>query len=293
MGKDDLTTWLTQSFSPRVIMLWLSVSVLVGYVGPFGTFDAMPTLPRLIYWTFVLGGAIPVAKVCRRTLRPSLGKMERWPRGMVVSLALATIYAPAVVLFNDAVVVAFWQIDMPLGAVWIAVYLSSLLESVTWRVFIDPIARSAEGRRPDEDAAPCRLLNRIEPDLRGDIVSLSVRDHYVEVTTDRGQVSLLMRFADALDELEGVRGLRVHRSHWIAVTAILAIDRIAGRLFVRLRDGRSLPVSRSYQDAVLALGLPLRDGSGKETGEDPSRTARPSGPIRAASAGSVQGSPPV
>lgn len=288
-----MAAWWTQSFSPRVILLWLSVSVLVGYVGPFGTFDALPTLTRLVYWTFVLGGAIPVAKVCRRSLRPCLGKMERWPRGLVVSLALATIYAPAVAIFNETVIDQFWELDMPLGALWIAVYLSSLVESVTWRVFIDPVARGAEATRSVMDAQPCRLINRIEPDRRGEILSLSVRDHYVEVTTDRGQVSLLMRFADALDELAGAPGLRVHRSHWIAVSAITAIDRMAGRLFVCLSDGRSLPVSRSYQDAVLALGLPLREGNGKETGDGPSRTARHPGPIRAASAGSVQDSPPV
>lgn len=274
-------------------MLWLSVSILVGYVGPFGTFAAMPTLPRLIYWTVILGGAVPVAKACRRAVRPWLAGMERWPRGMVVSLVLASLYAPAVVLLNHAVIELYWEINMPLGAVWIAVYLSSLLESVTWRVFIDPVARGEVEARPDSDPVQCRLLNRLDPDLRGEILSLSVRDHYVEVTTDCGLVSLLMRFVDALDEVAPTSGLRIHRSHWIAVNAALALERSGARLFVRLKDGRLLPVSRSYQDGVLALDLPLRDGSGKATGDGPSRTARPSGPMSAASAGSVQDSPPV
>jgi DNA-binding LytR/AlgR family response regulator len=79
---------------------------------------------------------------------------------------------------------------------------------------------------------------------------LSVRDHYVVVQTDRGQSTLLMRFADALGELDGIEGMRVHRSHWVAKTAVAGLERSGGKVHVRLQDGRLVPVSRSYRDEV-------------------------------------------
>ena len=46
--------------------------------------------------------------------------------------------------------------------------------------------------------------------------SLSMQDHFVRVTTDRGSAMVLIRFSDAVRELAGHSGAQVHRSHWVA-----------------------------------------------------------------------------
>ena len=46
---------------------------------------------------------------------------------------------------------------------------------------------------------------------------LKMADHYVEAFTTAGSTLVLMRFADAVSELEGADGLRVHRSYWAPV----------------------------------------------------------------------------
>ena len=46
--------------------------------------------------------------------------------------------------------------------------------------------------------------------------------------------------------------MRIHRSHWVAETAVAGVERSGTRMDVRLRDGRRLPVSRANQKAVLA-----------------------------------------
>ena len=102
---------------------------------------------------------------------------------------------------------------------------------------------------PEPVAAP-RLLQRLDQGKRGAVQHLSVRDHYVVVHTDHGQSTLLMRFADALAELDGLDGMRVHRSHWVARGAVTGQERIAGKLHLRLSDGKLVPVSRSYRDAL-------------------------------------------
>ena len=85
---------------------------------------------------------------------------------------------------------------------------------------------------------------------RGEIISLSMKDHYVEVTTVTGAELLLLRFSDALGELGGLEGVRLHRSHWASAAHIASVKRQGNRRWGVLSDGRELPVSATYYEAV-------------------------------------------
>lgn len=82
-----------------------------------------------------------------------------------------------------------------------------------------------------------------------------MQDHYVEIRTDKGGALVLMRLADAIAETEGVAGLQIHRSHWIAIGQVAQSVRLGGRLMLKMKDGTMLPVSRSYIEEVRAAGL--------------------------------------
>jgi DNA-binding LytR/AlgR family response regulator len=60
----------------------------------------------------------------------------------------------------------------------------------------------------------------------------------------------LMRFSDALAELDGLAGLQVHRSHWVAGCAVVEMKKQNGRCVVVLQNGTEVPVSRAYQKAA-------------------------------------------
>ena len=61
-----------------------------------------------------------------------------------------------------------------------------------------------------------------------------------------------MRLSDAIAETRGIDGLQIHRSHWVARNAIVGLTRENGRPVVALVTGVTLPVSRTYLDAVRA-----------------------------------------
>jgi len=121
--------------------------------------------------------------------------------------------------------------------------------------------------RPEPEApAPAvrpgeRLLRRLLPEKRGTVLYMSMQDHYVEVVTDKGSELGLMRFSDAMEELDGADGLQIHRSHWVSREAIAGWRREKGKLVLEMPDGAELPVSRSYAKAVRAAGssmMPIR-----------------------------------
>ena len=100
-----------------------------------------------------------------------------------------------------------------------------------------------------------RFLDRLPEKLGRDLVYLKTADHYVEAFTTAGSTLVLMRFADAVAELDGAGGLRVHRSYWVAHRHVVGADRSHGRTTLRLTGGHDVPVSRTYMAAVRAAGL--------------------------------------
>lgn len=111
----------------------------------------------------------------------------------------------------------------------------------------DPRAGSGppEGLLVAAENAGARFFTRLPVQLGRDIVYLKMSDHYVEVFTTTGHAVLLMRFADAVSELEGL-GVRVHRSYWVGRAHVRRLSRRGRRIFLRLASGVEVPVSRTY-----------------------------------------------
>ncbi|WP_163846616.1 LytTR family DNA-binding domain-containing protein [Pseudooceanicola aestuarii] len=100
-----------------------------------------------------------------------------------------------------------------------------------------------------------RLYDRLAA-TGGTVQHLSADDHLVIVGRDTGREQLRLRFADAVREMDDVEGMLTHRSHWVARAAVAGFDREpGGKMFVLLRNGARLPVSRSHRQALERTGL--------------------------------------
>ena len=118
--------------------------------------------------------------------------------------------------------------------------------------------RDDEDRGVDDDAnmapAPPTLptgifLNRLSRKIDGDLIYVRSDGHYLTVHTTAGSCSILMRFTDAVTDL-GTRGMRVHRSYWVARDQIIETAHRDNRLVLRLTGDHEVPVSRTYLSAV-------------------------------------------
>lgn len=111
-------------------------------------------------------------------------------------------------------------------------------------------------RQPPSAAAPPapRLNGRLPPAIEAPILALQAEDHCVRVHTARGSTLLLMRFADAIAELDGLPGLQVHRSWWVARAAVDGAQRSGRKAELVLTNGLSVPVSRAAMPEARAAG---------------------------------------
>lgn len=233
----------------RDARFWIVLALLgliVGLVGPFGTYQALGVVPRLAYWcAVVLGTALVgtlVASFGERLLR---ARFNAYLAALMAGALAGPFLAVTVALINIGV---FGPGATSFDLITLAVYCTLISAAVT---LVSAIMEQPAQQAP---ALPA-LLDRLPRPQRGQLQHLAVADHYVEVTTDRGTSLVLMRLSDAIKETAPVAGLQVHRSHWVALDAVRRGLRQGGKPVLELETGALVPVSRTYLDAVRAAGL--------------------------------------
>ena len=80
------------------------------------------------------------------------------------------------------------------------------------------------------------------------VLAIRSEDHYCRVVLSGGRERLILcRLADAIAELAGIDGARVHRSAWVAEAAIVAARRADRTWRLKLSEGGEVPVSGSFR----------------------------------------------
>ena len=241
--------------------------LLFAFIGPFGTYDSLGFPGRIGYWTVAMGANWLVCGSIMMLALVMAGGRSRRRRALVTAAAAPVAAAPgtAVVFaaealfrpgYGETVGVPMIYFSVAVLMLVIGLAVASVLE-VRRRAAESVLAGAAtsrEGGAPG--AAPgAQFLDRLPERLGRDLVYLKTADHYVEAFTTAGSTLILMRFVDALAELDGAEGLRVHRSYWVASRHIEGTARSHGRTTLRLTGGHEVPVSRTHMPAVRAAGL--------------------------------------
>ena len=228
-----------------LVVLWVLLSLFCGVAGPFGTHDVLPFWPRLGYWALACGVSIALSVLAFG------GGAQTLVQRVVVNVAFilglsGVIHGLNILLFDQAGWSQFWYLSGTVLATTVVV------NGVFWliRQFYAPDpAPVAEPRELN------RFLLRIPLEKRGPLHRLEAQDHYVLAVTDKGQALILMRFADALEEIAPLGGVQVHRSHWIMPEHAQKALRKNGRDFIAMPDGAQVPVSRKFRPKAKERGL--------------------------------------
>jgi len=216
--------------------------------GPFGTYESLTFWSRLVFWSVIIAavGFLMHVGISFALIAPSLSRFKRALR-IGIGVMVGAVPSVGVVIFGYRVMVG-----PGLGADAFP-FLWAQVASISW------LAAMFEYREPPAagEATPpapvrTRFHKRLPDGEDHDIISLSMSDHYAEVTTTRGTHLVLIRMADAIAELDGLPGFRIHRSHWIARAHLKEVVTRSKKSFAMLSDGRQLPVSKTYLDAIAA-----------------------------------------
>jgi hypothetical protein len=233
-----------------------SVSLLLACIGPFGSFEALHFAQRV---SLCLAIGLSSAIVFSPGTRAAMQLSDRFglPVWFAVSASALVVSIPitgVVRIVERLLMGAAWPLP-PLSTHYffvlcIVLPLMGIRVALTRRWTATPM----EAIPPPMPRGASRLACRLPPKLRGDIIALQAEDHYVRVHTTAGSTLLLMRIADAIDELDNAEGLKVHRSWWVARAAVSGMIRDGRRMRLELPNGLNVPVTREMVPHIRRSG---------------------------------------
>lgn len=241
------------------LLVVAGVGLALAALGPFGSYAA-PFGPRALYWmgTMLVGYAIlrPMVPVSRwLSQETGIGPFP----AQLLALTVAAAPLSLIVMLASARLGA--TSDTGFGQFYIQVWGIGLAMMLFMTHFFPdddnvtpPVPPIAPDSNAPEPARP-RFFDRL-PATVSPLLCLSMEDHYVRAHGPQGSALILMRMRDAVAELDGLPGLQVHRSWWVAGDAVQRVEREDGRMWLRLVNGMSVPVARSQLGAVRAQRWP-------------------------------------
>lgn len=244
------------------------LTVVVGFLGPFGTYIGTSLVERVGEWGQLLLGAYVL-------VRPWIWALQRIARGTSLPadpLALwgvAAFSLPMAMVWRSVGQDAYRALDGYAELLPFALLCAlAVLAAVRWAqaasdrlvnrapAHSGPAAPETDAPPPSDHGDPARsmpptaaiagppLLSRLSPAFDTPIVALQSEDHYVRVHGRTGSELLLMRLRDAIGEMAGSPGEQVHRSWWVARCGVAGTSRAGRTWHIRLLNGQLAPVAR-------------------------------------------------
>jgi hypothetical protein len=234
--------------------LWLTIAgiiLLVAVAGPFYTLENLGLAGRIAYW-----GAVGVLSwlmmwtLARITfaLTPA-----HWSPALIGGLAGVIGVVPVMALV--AVGNIAFGMGLPARGFWgFAPYVAPPVIGISILAAMLSRSRNLPPQRQQDSGTASDLFARLPPELGRDIVALQAQDHYVHVTTSKGNALVLLRMSDAVNDLNGFAGLQIHRSWWVNLRHASHLEKSAtGRVQLVMDNGLCVPVPRSRQSEVKRL----------------------------------------
>lgn len=279
--------WKRDLLNQRTAAMWGFATLLAAMTGPMGSYENCTFDHRLVLWGMWIGLFAVIGTGARAFVHQVLHLRDFHRGGLLTAVLVACGVGYPVNAMNSFGVlpdVTGPYLNANLHEIAAMVFVLSLAivaHHHFWRhgaagatlaagpaqravILPPPVAapvaapvptQAAEAARMPEAASLPRIVMRLEPALRGPLVALSVRDHYVEVQTLAGRGSLLMRLGDAVEEVGAVEGAQVHRSHWVAWDQVADVTRAEGKVTLVMAAGPEIPVSRNNRARLAERGL--------------------------------------
>lgn len=255
--RERILRFLTYNFLGAAV-----VGVSFGVMAPFGTAEvAVSMTDRYLYWliAIMLNWMQAMGSLALMMESPLATRIGLVRLSLMIAVALSFPASFEILWLNHTLLGSPIGSPAHLAEVWLDTLVVYALLTPSASAFFLPRSQKAVPRvvvPADTVRSETPLFfERIPRSLGNRLLALGMEDHYLRIYTDLGSDLVLCRFADALRELNTFDGLQVHRSWYVARSAIAEVQRDGRSMLVRLVNGLEVPVSRAYQKDVAQAPL--------------------------------------
>ena len=247
-------------FTRRILPIWILLAVMAATAGPFGTYGSTTFAARLAYWTMVVVSSSLIGRAVHTVVKSYIHEVSPWLTHFISTVVITAVYTPILWFVTYHL---FMMRDLENAPTFsrLLLYVAVITFAVlAFRSLVPGLEKlnylgTLDDLEPGSPAALPRLQRRLPDDFEGPILRLTVRDHFVDVVSEKATHSIRMRFTDAIDEMDTVAGYCTHRSHWVVEDAIAGVERGGGKILLRLTNGDRVPVSRKYRPDLETAGI--------------------------------------
>ena len=252
---------------PYLVICGAGLTFGLTWIGPRAA-EGLGTLSAMAFWAAHVAPALVILALTQTALS-LLRPFAAWPglaqvavTGLVASVLFTPVALGVDLLFGAeaasdqgggplvwVAAVEFAQFSVPIVLTWTLINAPSLLTIEA------PTANPAPPGTTPPAPAPTpepEFWARIPRRLGRDIVAMTAELHYLRVHTTLGDALILYPFGRATDAVAGLRGMKIHRSHWVALDHVAEVSLQEGRTLCHMAGGLVLPVSRSHRAALKA-----------------------------------------
>lgn len=244
------------------LVVMVAVGVTLAALGPFGSFAIGSFGARLAYW-------VPAALIGYAIFRPTTLAAFAIARRLDLSELGAAVVGVLVAAVPASFAIAYFGGYRPgaepsfdqLFQLYVQVGVIGVLV-MTLFILIGRNSSTSERSADARPAAPVMarpistapFLSRLPGAWADRLVALEMEDHYVRAHGHGTSALILLRMRDAEAELAGIDGMRVHRSWWVARSAVEKVLRDGRGYKLRLTNGLEPPVARDRIAVLKAAG---------------------------------------
>ncbi len=231
----------------------LAAGICLGVLGPFGTYLNGSLAVRTGYWVATLLGGTCIL-LFAWDAGDYIARRMRW-RPPLVAMVASLLAAVPIAMLSYALAVRVWTdpVRAVPSFVW---YVQTLIITGILTLVNAGFSQAPQAATPapPSQGAAGDFRARLPPHLGREVLALQMEDHYVRAHTRLGSALILIPLHQAVRELGGVPGLRIHRSWWVARAAVAGAVQQGRSVRLRLSNGMEAPVARAAVAEVRAAG---------------------------------------
>lgn len=241
--------------SIKEIAVILSIGIVLGYLGPLGSYES-PLLIRLLYWVV----AVAVGYIVYNSVyhfcyfyaeKKNIPYLITFFVGAIVSAFFLTFIVAAYTNY-------FWDIPNGYWQRYVIHYPQVFIIGIaigTIDIFMRRNIGKKRSSKNNDHRAGDDFLNRLPTEIGKELICFVMEDHYLRIYTSDGEHLLLHRMKDALQELTDYNGIQVHRSWWIAIDKVKKVKKERRKATITMTNGVEVPVSQKYLPLIKEVGL--------------------------------------
>ena len=274
-------------FAQRIGITTAGLSILFAVLAPAAS-EPLGFLARLLFWALHIGIGLGLCLLAAAGWLRLAPRLRDWRLVVLAGVTGVLLFAPIAwgleLLFPvggqsgadseaaraiasgswlGAVAVEALELAPPFLATWLVINLEPIAAAMR-RDDGGPSSRSftlapVEAAEDDADKPPppphddpshaAQFESRLPAAIGDEVLAVSSDLHYLQVVTRRGRAMVLGSLAE-VESSYGDAGLRIHRSHWVHLDAVIRLRRTGDRWQVELVNGARLPVSRRKRSEV-------------------------------------------